>query len=311
MIRIEVSDDSLLEAIEEKAAGWLTDAKAKTAAALAAGKVGDGDGTWSRIKEVFILLQKFKCIYCEFPMPKVDEGSANKVTVDYDVEHYRPKNRVTAWPTQEALERRPQIAAYQASVFSGVSGGYLRLAFDPFNYVVSCKVCNSSYKADRFPIAGQPEPKSRRRLTLDSKEKPLLLFPFGEHGDDPGGSLSFDGPMIRILPELETGYEHLRARVLVDFFELDTREGLLEGRCWMIQLLWPRLEEQSSPDPVKKARSQKFLNAVQQEHALPHVACGRAFIRLYSQDHARAEAWYEAAVQYTASKDPTLFKALG
>ena len=76
----------------------------------------------------------------------------------------------------EILDRRPWIGAYAAGIGMGNPAGYPRLALDPFNYVVSCKVCNSSHKADRFPIAGHPEPRATDRLALDAAERPLLLF---------------------------------------------------------------------------------------------------------------------------------------
>lgn len=308
MIRIEVTDSDLLTAIEKKKKGWLKSAEAKLKAARKAGKIAEGDGIWSEIKEVFILLQDFKCIYCEFPMPKVDSTSATKVGVDYDVEHFRPKNRVTPWPTADVIARRPAVQAYQAAVGSGSPAGYLRLAFDPFNYVVSCKVCNSSYKADRFPIHGAPSSRATKRAALDSAEKPLLLFPFGEDGDDPDDYLSFDGPTVR--RRAGSDYDGLRSQVVVDFFELDTREDLLEQRCMLIQLLWPQLECRISGDPDEKKTAEAYLKVVEQEHRFPHTACGRAFIELHARDRSRARAWYTAAIQYLTSKDPAVFGAI-
>ena len=311
MIRIEVADSELMKAIEKKKKGWLKNAEKKLKAARKAGKIEDKDGIWSEIKEVFILLQGFKCIYCEAPMPKVESTSANKVTVAYDVEHYRPKNRVTPWPTTDVLAHRPAVQAYAASVASGAPAGYLRLAFDPLNYVVSCKVCNSSYKADRFPIHvdGKPSSRARKRATLDAAEMPLLLFPFGEDGDDPGQFIGFNGPLI--VRRDGAGYEGLRSHVVVDFFELDTREDLLEGRCMLIQMLWTRLENQSSNDVEERAEAEAFLKVVQEELRFPHTACGRAFIELHARDRLRARACYRAAGQYLTSKDPAVFEALG
>ena len=308
MIRIAVTSAELLAAIESKSPKWIERAEEKKATALAAGKVGEGDGIWSEIKEIFILRQEFKCIYCEFPLPKVDSTSAIKVAVDYDVEHYRPKNRVTSWPTREVLARRPSVEEYRASVASGDPGGYVRLAFDPFNYIASCKVCNTSYKADRFPIAGQPDSVSEARATLDANERPLLLFPFGEDGDDPVEYLAFQGPTVHPLPA--AGHERLRARAVIDFFELDTREGLLELRCLLIQLLWCQLEKRASPDPRKKAKAEAFLETVQKTCRHPHTACGRAFIDLYEKDRDMAERWQEAANGYLTSKDPVVLKAI-
>jgi hypothetical protein len=308
MIRIAVTSAELLAAIESKSPRWIERAQEKKTAALAKGKVGEGDGIWSEIKEIFILRQEFKCIYCEFPLPKVESASAAKVAVDYDIEHYRPKNRVTPWPTREILERRPSVEEYRASVSSGDPDGYVRLAFDPFNYLASCKVCNTSYKADRFPIAGQPDSVSEERAILDAKEKPLLLFPFGEDGDDPSEYLAFQGPTVH--PRPTAGHEHLRAQVVIDFFELDTREGLLELRCVLIQLLWCQLENRASSDPRKKVKAEAFLESVQKTCRYPHTACGRAFIDLYEKDRDMAERWQEAANGYLTSKDPVVLKAI-
>jgi hypothetical protein len=302
MIRIEVADSDLVAAIEGKKKGWIKAAETKLKAARKAGKVGDKDGIWSEIKEVFILLQEFKCIYCESPMPKVESTSADKVAVVYDVEHYRPKNRVTPWLTAEVIARRPAVQAYQAAVASGAPAGYLRLAFDPFNYVVSCKVCNSSYKADRFPIHvdGKPNSRATKRASLDSTEKPLLLFPFGENGDDPDAYIGFDGPTV--VRRNGTDYESLRSQVVVDFFE---------GRCMLIQLLWPQLECRSSGDEEEKRSAEAYLKVIEEDSRFPHTACGRAFIELHGRDRSLARAWYRAAVRYLTSKDPAVFSVLG
>lgn len=308
MIHTEITDQALLEAIEKKKPGWALAAERKRDEALAVGKVGEGDGIWSQIKEVFVLLQAFKCAYCEFPLPQVATDSAEKMAVDCDIEHFRPKNRVTPWPTSEVVKNRPGIDSYRTGVFAGSPEGYVRLAFEPLNYIISCKVCNSSFKADRFPIAGQPDAESKEKVTLDKNEKPLLLFPFGENGDDPEDYFTFRGPMV--LAQATSGPEGLRAQVTIDFFELDTRAGLIEGRCWAILFLWPQLVDRDSSDLLTSTRARDFLRTYQEGHRQLHTACGRAFIELYDRDRPRARAFYDAATQYLSSKDPAVFKAL-
>src|SRR5579864_1229305 len=289
MIRIEITDNLLEERIEEKKPGWLQRARQRASAASAAGEVGEGDGIWSEIKEVFILLQQFKCIYCESLMPKVESASAAMVGVDYDIEHYRPKNRVTGWPSRRDIKRRLRLQSYVGRVASGSQGGYPRLAFDPLNYVVSCKVCNSSYKADHFPIAGMPGDQNLSIADLNITERPLLLFPFGEFGDDPRSYFAFIGPLIH--PQRGPGAAGiLRAQLVIDFFELDTREGLLEGRCSILLLLWPQLENRSSPDPETRAQAEAFLAVIKEQRRFEHTACGRAFIELHERDHPLAAA---------------------
>jgi hypothetical protein len=246
LIRIPIAPADLLAEIEATSPGWRRRAEVQRRKVVAAGKSGDGDGIWSEIKAVYIVRQQHKCGYCEVPMAKTGSGSSHKVAVDYDVEHFRPKNRVTAWPAPDVLARRPGLD-YAARVRAGAAQGYLRLAFDPFNYLVSCKVCNSSYKADRFPIAGTPDTRSRKRATLARRERPLLLFPFGHDADDPQRYLDFFGVLVR--PKPPRGHDRLRARTVIDFFELDTREDLLEGRAQIIMLLFPQLEASGQSDP--------------------------------------------------------------
>ncbi len=306
MILIRVADKDLLEAIEKKRKGWLSRAKKQELAAGRASKTGEKGGIWSEVKEVFILLQRFKCIYCETPMARVDPASAAKVAVEYDVEHYRPKNRVTPWPAPADLARRPTNEAYLHRIGAGAPAGYRRLAFDPLNYVVSCKTCNCSYKLDRFPIAGQPAFRARKRTRLDAQEKPLLLFPFGEHGDDPAAFLAFEGPLVR--PRAAGGYERLRGQVVIDFFELDTRAGLFQMRCVMIVLLFKYLEDLSSAEPRIRAVAEKFVHSVEEGHEQAHTACGRAFCELYGRNRALARELALRADEFLVSKDPALFR---
>ncbi len=307
MIRIPVTRQALLDAIDARSDGWRQRAVVKTKAVVAAGNIASDDAIWSEIKEVFIVLQEHKCAYCEVPMAKTRSGSAEYVAVDYDVEHFRPKNRVSPWPTPRVLARRPGLD-YAARVKSGAPQGYLRLAFDPFNYLVSCKVCNSSYKADRFPIAGAPDKRSKQRASLDRNEQPLLLFPLGVDGDEPADSLAFFGALVR--PRAAAGHAGLRGRTVIDFFELDTREDLLEGRAQMILWLFPQLDERDHGATTEdRDRAAAFVTAAQQPR-FPHAACGRAYVDLYGKDRDAARRCYEAAREYLVRKEPRVFSDL-
>ena len=46
------------------------------------------------VKAVYIRLQKNKCAYCERQLTGLDHGGA----IEHDLEHYRPKGHVPAWP---------------------------------------------------------------------------------------------------------------------------------------------------------------------------------------------------------------------
>jgi hypothetical protein len=294
-----VPQEPVLDQIRRDHPNWLGRAEEKRKAAIAAGKVGDGDGIWSDIKGLFIRAQHYKCGYCEEPMAEIAEGKTEGIGVDYDIEHFRPKNRVQEWPTAEVLAERPGID-YGHQVAAGPATGYVRLAFEPQNYLVSCKLCNSYYKRDRFPIAGQPEAVATQRADLDAVELPLLLFPFGEDGDDPEKLLTFEGAAIGPLATL-AGYDRLRARVVIDFFELDSRAGLLQGRSAVIKMLFPELEQRGVPD------ADSFVEALQSAR-FPYAACARAFVRLYDEDPEAAQRHYLAARAYLQTKDPTIWR---
>ena len=72
------------------------------------------------------------CAYCSRPLPGNDRG---------DVEHFRPKN--------EPVE-------------ASNHGGYWWLAYEVSNYVLSCGVCNSTRKRNKFPIFSE-----RTRATFE------------------------------------------------------------------------------------------------------------------------------------------------
>jgi hypothetical protein len=294
-----VPQEPVLDQIRRDHPNWLGRAEAKREAAVAAGKVGDGDGIWSDIKGLFIRAQHYKCGYCEEPMAEIAEGKTEGIGVDYDIEHFRPKNRVQDWPSKGVLAERPGID-YADRVAAGLAAGYVRLAFDPQNYLVSCKLCNSFYKGDRFPIAGRPESVAILRSELDAVELPLLFFPFGEDGDDPEELLTFEGAAIGPRPTL-ADHERLRARVVIDFFELDSRGGLLYGRSAVIKMLFPELERRGVPD------ADAFVEALQSAR-FPYAACARAFVQLYDEDPEAARRHYLAARAYLQTKDPTIWR---
>jgi 5-methylcytosine-specific restriction endonuclease McrA len=302
MIKIGVARAVLLARITAHNKFWLRRAPERARRAIAARHVDERDGAWSAIKSVLILLQHHKCIYCESPLAKAADDATERISVDYDVDHFRPKNRVTPWPTEAEQRRRPHLD-YAARVRLGARAGYVRLAFDPANYVVACKVCNTAYKRDRFPIAGRPDSRSLHRSTLDARELPLLLFPFGDDGDDPEAFLAFVGPIV--VARATRGHARLRARTVIDFFELDTREDLIEARCHVLTLLWPQLELAANARRAERVRARAFLTAAL-EDGFPHAACARAFVALHARDRRGARRLFEAARSYLTSKTSSI-----
>ncbi|MBL8933197.1 MAG: hypothetical protein JNM69_01510 [Archangium sp.] len=204
------------------------------------------------------------------------------------------------WPPPKVKARR-QID-YDDQLGAGVPTGYVWLAFDHLNYGVSCKTCNSELKGDRFPILGKRGKKGQRNAALDPVEKPCLVLPIGATGADPEALLGWNGPLV--FPKKGLSAEDtLRAKVLIDFFELDTRRDLLEGRCSGIVMLLPQLK-------LKTAAAKQFVQALVHDHA-NYAGCLRAFVDLYRKDKRGAAGWADECAQYLATRGTSGLTAPG
>jgi hypothetical protein len=289
VIRYDVPAPELLARIDRAAPGWQAKAAEKITAARKRGKLSSADEIWGDLKAVYYEVQRGKCIYCERRLPKLTEGS-----LESHVEHYRPKNRLKPWPNESHIVRRPGIGDYRARVRQGAEGGYLRLALDPFNYAVACPTCNSPYKHDFFPIAGEPEHEAMDRETLDRTEQPLLLFPLGTQAEDPAGFFDFEGTQIKPRGTLDEA-QSLRANVTIDLLELDTRDDLVGLRMLVISALWPRLETLRTPSsPQDREKAESFIATFTEPRA-HQAACARAFVALYWSDYEKARGIAEKA----------------
>ena len=175
------------------------------------------------------------------------------------MEHYRPKSRVTAW-TDTTGTTHP----------TGRAGGYWWLAYHLQNYCTSCKVCNSSLKGDRFPIQAAPGAPEAHPPSLDAAERPLLLFPVGDHAPDPAIHIQFTGVLpVGATPE---------GRATIDFFRLDRRQELEEARKRAIYAVWSALQFGHT----------KLVT----EYTSPtaeHSACAKAFKELWERDQPFAQ----------------------
>lgn len=293
MIRYPITKADLEAAIEAEQPGWLAKAKEKTAAFRKAKDFNEpaSQNSWSEIKAVYMKLQHNKCIYCERVLGSLQFGK-----VEHDIEHYRPKNAIKAWPT--AKMKSSGGLNYPFSTGDAADNGYYLLAYHILNYATACKTCNSSLKSSYFPIAG-----TRNIHTSDGKklkqEVPFLLYPLGTFDEDPEDLITFEG--VLPVPKIKTGTKYQRARVTIDFFALG-REELLKRRAQILQVLWLAfltLEDTQTP-PQRKQLAQRIIDlgiAANSEQA----ACARAFHRLCQQDRNRAELYVEQAAQYLAS----------
>ena len=139
-----------------------------------------------------------KCCYCEFPITRSD----------LNVEHFRPKGRVSESPDHP---------------------GYYWLAYEWRNLLPSCAFCNqlrteleawpstkrtkARGKADSFPLEVEAHRAYSPSDQLE-RERPLLLDPTV---DEPSEHVTFD-PMGRPVPRSERG------EVSVRVYNLETRQ---------------------------------------------------------------------------------------
>ncbi|HLL53229.1 MAG TPA: hypothetical protein VK447_06780 [Myxococcaceae bacterium] len=294
MIRIPVTPQDLERLIKQQVPGWLERAAKRTRQARKQ-KRFSGTGIWSEVKGVYMTLQHHKCAYCERPMSK--GAHAN---IEYDVEHFRPKSRVTPWPD----EKTAKALRIRYRVRSGSATGYPELAHEPRNYAVTCKVCNSPFKADHFPIEGTATTAGGDIATLDAEEKPLLIFPLGMTDPAPDALVTFEG--ILPVPAKRAGYDRKRAQVTIDFFRLHLRTDLRDARAHLLVMLWDKLQLEQSGTPEQRRLAREVLVAARQSD-FPHAGCARAFLDLHQRDPAKANAYYLEAHRLVTRKEPGLY----
>lgn len=168
------------------------------------------ENVYKEMRQVFLDAFHGKCAYCEAKI-KLDQHHG-------DVEHYRPKGRVT-----DDKGRPVTIASPEGPPTP--HPGYPWLAYDWRNLLPACAACNrpgrnrqgrTVGKWDRFPV-------SRFRASSpgeESRERPLLLHPVF---DDPDEHLGLDA---------ETGIvfgKTRRGKKTIEVLDLN-REGLPEER---------------------------------------------------------------------------------
>ncbi len=258
MIRYRISSSELTERIDTLAPGWRGRAQLRTSRFLQLGRYEESSSIWSEVKLVYMTLQRDKCAYCEQRL----EGG-RKGTIAHDLEHFRPKASVRAWPSDSTL--------YSFATGDAYSDGYFALAYHPENYLTACKVCNSQYKSDYFPILGT---RVTQGLVPDdfANEEPLLIYPLGENGPDPEDLLVFEG--VEVKPRYEEGIDGKRGRVLIDFFELN-REELQEGRAWSLLAAWFTFPKAVEGDALASSHLERLTSPQG-----AHTNCLRQFVRL-------------------------------
>jgi len=294
LIRYPITLEELRSRIEAEAPGWFALAAERTERLRQAGRYDEESGIWSRVKAVYMRLQHCKCAYCERRLSSEDFGGA----IEHDLEHYRPKGPVPAWPSE--MIARERGISYRFATGEPLPDGYYLLAYHVLNYATACKKCNSPLKASFFPIAGARGSKSDDPALLRG-ELPFLLYPLGDLDDDPEEILTFDG--INPVPRVQRGPRSRRARVTIDFFELDEREELWRERAEVIRNLYIALEALRQGDELLRDRAARAIQTLLSP-ASEHTNCARSFRALYDRDRTRAVEIAERAQVYLESQSP-------
>lgn len=293
MIRYAITKAELEAAIEAEKPGWLAEAKQKTSAFRKAKDFNEPaeQNSWSDIKGAYMKLQHNKCAYCERVLGSLQFGK-----IEHDVEHFRPKNAIKAWPTAKMKTSRG--LNYTFATGDAADNGYYLLAYHILNYTTACKTCNTSLKSNYFPIAGARNIASSDFRKL-KQEAAFLLYPLGKLDENPEDLITFEG--VIPVPKIKTGVAYQRARITIDFFAL-TRDDLLQRRARILQHLWLAFQTLEDPQVTaqRKQLAQRIIDlgiSAKSEQS----ACARAFLQLCRQDRNLAEVYVEQAAQYLNS----------
>jgi hypothetical protein len=286
VIRYALSEKELRTRIETEKQGWLARAKAQTDENAATDEPAF-PSLWSEIKQVYIDLQHSKCAFCERPL----EGR-----IEQDVEHFRPKGKVSAWSPPQGLLDEGLVLRQPAD--RSDEPGYTHLAYHPLNYVMSCKNCNTVFKRNLFPITNGRRTDAKKPPAVLT-EKPLLVYPIGNSDEDPEALLEFEGWTARA--KNAKGFGRLRALAMIELFCLNDwqeRKEVLASRARQIQLLYLNLvaiDESDDAILVKAAKSNAKRMLLDSE---PHANCLRSFARLYHRKPRQARAYFSELSEF-------------
>jgi hypothetical protein len=279
MIRYSITLQDLVNNINATKPGWITRAHARTQTYTAVSRYTGGTDFWGEIKSVYIALQHEKCAYCETKLQ-----GAVLASKSHEVEHYRPKQSVNAWPNHNIVHWADFHPAWQVGGASPT--GYYALAYHPFNYAIACTRCNSTLKSNYFPVRG-PRDVHGHDPSAMTGEQPLLLYPISTiDPDDPADIITFDG--VLAIAKHKSGAAYERAETTIAFFQLN-HEDLVTRRSEEIIDLWMALEQLANPSSAASAvRARKVMRGkCSPRHEFS--ACMNAFKVLYDTTPARAE----------------------
>ena len=290
MIRYAITTSDLRSRITAADATWFADGVTALAGLPAQPTSSDFLPLWGRVKQVYMDLQCSKCCFCEKPL----EGK-----IEQDVEHFRPKTEVKPWTIPAALVAEGVTVRQPAQ--GSVEPGYYRLAYEPFNYAMACKTCNSTLKGNFFPVEGTRATTSTDPTTMAS-ERALLIYPIGSVDHNPEALISFRG--LSPVPRHKSGFKRRRALVTIAVFRLDDteRRTLYKCRAYLVRELFLELEgRRKTNKAAKKQEHQEFIDILTADTS-PFTNCLRAFVELYAADRIQAILIARECAKYLKTK---------
>jgi hypothetical protein len=293
MVRYPITNSALEKQIEAISPGWLADGAKRTLKFKGPKGYNEKAGNWSPIKEVYLNLQGNKCAFCERALEDPTYGK-----IEHDVEHFRPKKSAAAWPTAKIRSDRNITLSFTNG--PDLPLGYPLLSYQPWNYITSCKTCNSTMKRNFFPIAGT-RIKGKSHPKDYKAEASYLIYPLGTIDSNPEDIIHFEG--IIPVPKHQAGKKRMRALVTIQFFELATRESLLRERAQRITALARAYEDSiSGSSKSKKERGQSDVDRMTDIRA-PHANCLRSYHRVCSSDNRSANLILDKVYDYLEQFD--------
>jgi hypothetical protein len=222
------------------------------------GKLEINEGLYKEQRLSFLRAFYNKCGYCEVVITAADHLG--------DIEHYRPKKRIT--------DEKGNLVFIDAGQ-TRLHPGYFWLAYQWNNLFPACVACNrpgrdpdgvKSGKWDCFPVAGI------RALNPgeENRENPVLLNPWQ---DDPEDHLTFDDDLGVLGSKTERGRDTIRILGL-------NRDGLVELRKNAVRLarmdFWESQQAFQRGDAIRYAEYKvnigKYLSGASQFSAVCSAA---------------------------------------
>ncbi len=209
----------------------------------------DAEPLWNELKVLFGQIQgdgkRVKCGYCE---RHLSLGKDN--LPDGDIDHFRPKTP------------------------------YRMLAYHPRNYVLSCRVCNETYKRSQFPIHGPKAIATRKPAELDA-ELPDLVHPLDPREPKLEDLVGFNGVVLESIAP-PGSREERRANTMIEIFQLNERDDLRSERAKLICLIYLAKTAHSN-DAVVQGTLQRAEDTFQ-----AHFNCALCYLKLWQTDRALA-----------------------